>query len=161
MFSGRFTKPNACPLGTDSFVSLKLLVSACLVLLYQVGVRVTLTLRPLTVLPRVYRWTRARVTAANVWKYIAPVVESNDESEFSESDIGLRHKHLLSCIFTVSRLLVLEANSCGHCLDMPVENELVGCCRPFTSNILKLLQYKFDFIHTEYSQKIHWARLQP
>ena len=45
---------------------------------------------------------------------------------FSESDIGLRHKHSLSCLFTVSRLLLLGANSCGHCLDMPVEDGLVG-----------------------------------
>ena len=63
LFLGKLTKTNACPVGTDGFVSLKLLVSACLMLLYQVGVRVKLTLRPLTVLPRVYRWTRGWVTA--------------------------------------------------------------------------------------------------
>ena len=48
--------------------------------LYQVGVRVKLTLRPLTVPPRVHRWTRARVTAGNVWKYVIPVVEGNAEN---------------------------------------------------------------------------------
>ena len=60
---GGLTKTNACPVGTDGFVSMKLLVSACLVLLYQVGVRVTITLRPLTALHHVFRWTRGRVTA--------------------------------------------------------------------------------------------------
>ena len=42
---GRLAKTNACPVGTDGFVSLKLLVSACLVLLHHVGARVELTLR--------------------------------------------------------------------------------------------------------------------
>ena len=38
----------------------------------------------------------------------------------------------------------------------------LAACRPFTSNIVgKLLQYKIGFIHTEYSLKIHWARLRP
>ena len=43
-------------------------------------------------------------------------------SKFFKSEIGLRHKHSLSYLFTVSRLLALRAHSCGHCLDMPVEN---------------------------------------
>ena len=30
-----------------------------------------------------------------------------------------------------------------------------------TSNIVKFLQYEIYFIHTEYSLKIHWARLRP
>ena len=38
----------------------------------------------------------------------------------------------------------------------------LAACRPFTStNVEKLLQYKIYFIHTEYSLKIHRARLRP
>ena len=42
---GEASRNNCVPCGTDGFVSLKLLVSACLVLLHQVGPRVKLTLR--------------------------------------------------------------------------------------------------------------------
>ena len=44
---------------------------------------------------------------------------------------------------------------------MPVENEL-GCLQTvYIEHCGKFLQYKISFIHTEYSLKIHWARLRP
>ena len=74
---GEAYQNNCYPVGTDGFVSCNLLVSACLVLLYQVGVRAQLTLRPLTVLPRA---TRGRVTACHCLGYVVPVVQGHAEN---------------------------------------------------------------------------------
>ena len=44
---------------------------------------------------------------------------------------------------------------------MSVEHEL-GCFQTvYIEHCGKFLQYKIYFFHTEYSLKIHWARLRP